>query len=51
MTHKDYSTIQRKLGYIEGIVSNTESYIYDGVIGAIETIQEIIDKEMVGEGK
>ena len=51
MTHKDYSTIQRQLGYIEGIVSNTESYIYDGVIGAIETIQEIIDKEMVGEGK
>lgn len=51
MTQNDYSIIKRQLGFIEGIVSNAENYVYDGVIGAIETIEEIIDKEMVGEGK
>ena len=52
MTQNDYSTIKRNLGFIEGIVTNVKSAIvYDGVIGALETIEEIVDKEMVGEGK
>lgn len=49
MTQKDYSTIQRQIGVIEGITFNLDAPLYDVVIGAIETIQEIIDKEMVGD--
>ena len=50
MTQNDYSTIKRNLGFIEGIVTNAESAIvYDGVIGALESIEKIVDKEMVGE--
>jgi hypothetical protein len=50
MTQKDYSIIKRQLGFIEGIVTNEKSAIvYDGVIGALETIEEIIDKEMAGD--
>ena len=49
MTVKDYSTVQRQLGFIEGIVCNSESYVYDGVIGAIETITEIIEKDVAKE--
>lgn len=51
MTQKDYTSLKRNLGFIEGIVTNTNSVIYDGVMGAIQEIDEIIDKEMVGEGK
>jgi hypothetical protein len=54
MTQNEFSTIKikRQLGFIEDIVTNVKSAIvYDGVIGALETIAEIIDKEMVGEGK
>ena len=52
MTQKDYSVIKRQLGFIEGMVANVESNIVcDGVIGAIETIEEIVDKEMVGKQK
>lgn len=47
MTQNEYSTIKRQLGFIEGIVTNVKSAIvYDGVIGALETIEEIVDKEM-----
>ncbi len=49
MTREDYSTIQRQLGVIEGITFKLESAMYDVVIGAVETIQEILDKEMVGD--
>ena len=52
MTQKDYSIIKRQLGFIEGIVTNVKSAIvYDGVVGALETIEEIVDKEMAGESK
>lgn len=51
MTREDYSTIKRQLGFIEGIVTNTENVVYDGVVGAIEIIEEIIDGEKVGEDK
>lgn len=52
MTQKDYSIIKRQLGFIEGIVTNVKSAIvYDGVIGALERIEEIVDKEMVDEDK
>lgn len=49
MTRQDYSMIKRQLGFIEGIVSNTETVVYDGVTNAIDIIEEIIDGEMVGE--
>lgn len=51
MTAKDYSTIQRQLGLIEGITFKLEVCMYDLVFGAIETIQEILDKEMVGDAE
>lgn len=46
MTREDYATTQRMLGYIEGLVSNCGTTVCDGVITAINTIDEIIDKEM-----
>jgi hypothetical protein len=49
MSTKDYSTIQRQLGYIEGLVSNVDTFIFEGVFGAVEVIEKIIDKEMVGD--
>lgn len=52
MTQNDYSTIKRNLGFIDGLVTNVKSAIvFEGVIDALETIEEIIDKEMVGDDK
>ena len=51
MTQKDYTSLKRNLGFIEGVVNNTDGVIYDGVMGAIQEIDEIIDNEMVGEDK
>jgi hypothetical protein len=58
MTNKDYSKIQRWLGFIEGLVSDCNTIVYDGVTGAINEIDNVLDKEMasktaeemVGEG-
>lgn len=51
MTYKDYTSLKRNLGFIEGVVTNTDDVIYEGVMDAIHEIDEIIDKEMVGEDK
>lgn len=51
MTLKDYATIQRHLGYIEGVV---DQYNKDNdkvaVFGAISVIDRIIDKEVEEDG-
>jgi hypothetical protein len=47
LSSKDYSTIQRQLGYIEGLVSNADTVIYDGVFGALEVIDKIIDETVL----
>ena len=44
-------SLKRNLGFIEGAVANTDDVIYEGVMGAIREIDEIIDKEMRGEDK
>lgn len=48
MKQKDYSTIQRQLGFIEGLVAAVDDYVCEGVVSAVAKITEILDKE-VGE--
>ncbi len=45
MTASDYSAIQRNIGYIEGLVTSCDTVICDGVIGALEAIDSIIDAD------
>ena len=46
MTHKDFSTIQRMLGFIEGAVFDLDKSKSCGILDAIEAIDAIIEKEM-----
>jgi hypothetical protein len=58
MTYKDYAKIQRLLGYIEGLIADCNTIVFDGITNAINSIDEIVDREMqtkaesekVGEG-
>ncbi len=43
MTAKDYSIIQRNIGYIEGLVSSCDTLVCEGVMGALEAIETSID--------
>lgn len=45
MTANDYSMIQRNIGYIEGLVTSCDTVICDGVIGALEAIDSVIDAD------
>lgn len=45
MTANDYSVIQRNIGYIEGLVSSCKTVVCDGVMGALEAIETIIDAD------
>jgi hypothetical protein len=49
MTRKDYSTIQRKLGYIEGVLAWLDDD--KGVIDRIREINEILNKEKFDDVK
>lgn len=44
MTAKDYATIQRMLGQIEGAVFATSIEVSGIVIGAVEAIDSILDR-------
>ena len=46
MTNKDYSTLQRHIGLIEGVVSHSENYVYEIVTESLKAIEEIIEKEV-----
>lgn len=51
MTLKDYATIQRHLGYIEGVVDQyNEDNDKAAVFEAISVIDGIIDKEVEEDG-
>jgi hypothetical protein len=47
MTSKDYATIQRLLGFIEGLIANdTDTIIYDGITAAVNGIDAILNEYM-----
>ena len=49
MTAKYYAEIQRNLGYIEGLVADCNAIVFDGIIAAVGSIDEILDKEMASK--
>jgi predicted Co/Zn/Cd cation transporter (cation efflux family) len=58
MTNKDYAEIQRNLGYIEGLITDCNTIVFDGISASVDAIDKILDREMktktaeemVGEG-
>ena len=46
MTLKDYSEIQRQLGYIEGIVVLQDQLVYDCIISTIDIIDEVLKRNV-----
>lgn len=50
MTHKDYSTIQRMLGFIEGATYDLDKSVSCGIIDAIEVIDATLEKEVRTDG-
>lgn len=46
MTHKNYAKFQRLLGYIEGLIADCNTIVFDGITNAINSIDEIVDREM-----
>lgn len=51
MTHKQYSEIQRLLGYISGLIADCNTIVFDEVMFAIEQIDKILENVKVGETK
>ena len=45
MTHKDYAEIQRNLGYIEGLIADCNTVVFDGVQSAVDKIDSLISEE------
>ena len=50
MTRKDFSTIQRMLGFIEGAIFDLDKSVSCGIIDAIEVIDAILEKEVQTDG-
>ena len=50
MTHKDFSTIQRMLGFIEGAIFDHDKSVNCGILDAIEVIDAILEKEVRTDG-
>lgn len=50
MTHKDYSTIQRMLGFIEGAIFALDKSVSCGILDAIEVISATLEKEVQMDG-
>lgn len=50
MTHKDFSTIQRMLGFIEGATYDLDKSVSCGIIDAIEVIDATLEKEVRTDG-
>ena len=49
ITVKDYADIQRNLGYIEGLIADSNIIVANGVTSAVEAIDEIISKNIETE--
>lgn len=50
MTHKDFSTIQRMLGFIEGVIFGIDKSVNCGILEASEVIDAILEKEVRTDG-
>lgn len=50
MTRKDFSTIQRMLGFIEGAIFDLDKSVSCGILDAIEVIDTILEKEVRADG-
>ena len=50
MTHKDFSTIQRMLGFIEGAIFDLDKSVSCGILDAIEVIDATLEKEARTDG-
>jgi hypothetical protein len=50
MTHKDFSTIQRMLGFIEGAIVDLDKSVSCGILDAIAVIDETLEKEVRTDG-
>ena len=50
MTHKDFSTIQRMLGFIEGAIYDLDKSVSCGILNAIEVIDAMLEKEVRTDG-
>jgi hypothetical protein len=46
MTHKDFSTIQFMLGFIEGSIFSLDKSVSCGILDAIEAISATLEKEV-----
>jgi hypothetical protein len=52
MTLNDYTAIQRKLGFIEGLILDDDSdTVANGVMDAVAVIDEILDRVMGKDGE
>ena len=52
MTINDYTAIQRKLGFIEGLIMDDDSdTVANGVMDAVDVIDEILDRVMGKDGE
>lgn len=49
MTRKDFSTIQRMLGMIQGVALGTGSAVEGALLDAVETIDAVLDREILTE--
>lgn len=50
MTHKDFSTIQCMLGFIEGFIFNLDKSVSCGILDAIDAISATLGKEVRTDG-
>ncbi len=50
MTHKDFSTIQRMLGFIEGAIFDLDKSVSGSILDAIGVIDTTLEKEVRTDG-
>lgn len=50
MTHKDFSTIQRVLGFIEGAIFDLDESVSCSILDAIGVIDATLEKEVRTDG-
>lgn len=50
MTHKDFSTIQRMLGFIEGAIFDLDESVSCSILDAIGVIDAALEKEVRTDG-
>lgn len=50
MTRKDFSTIQRMLGFIEGVIFDLDKSVSGSILDAIGVIDATLEKEVRTDG-